>query len=97
MGTCLWANGVAYGRCAAAAWELEGGRWRPPEIAAAKQMKKAPFGAVVRRITTLDPIDVTRIGVLPVTSALRTVIDLAAFVPEATLEIAFEQLLRVAC
>jgi very-short-patch-repair endonuclease len=94
MGACLWADGIVYGQCAAAAWEVEGGRWRPPEVAAPRHMKRRSCEVIARRITSLGPRDVTKIGALPVTSPVRTIIDLAASVHETKVEIAFEQLLR---
>lgn len=95
MAGCLWAgDGVAFGLSAAAAWELEGGRWTPPEIAARRRMRTGSGRLIARRISTFGPTDLARIGALPVTSALRTIIDLAPRVPESTLEIALDQQLR---
>jgi hypothetical protein len=95
MAACLWArDGIAFGLTAAAAWELEGGSWTPPEIATRRRMTNPDGRVISRRISTFCRTDRTKIGVLPVTSPARAIIDLSCRVPEAVLEIALDQLLR---
>lgn len=43
---------VAFGRCAAAMWDLAGGRWDPPEIASSRQLLRAGSPVIARRCAT---------------------------------------------
>jgi very-short-patch-repair endonuclease len=49
---------------------------------------------VIHRRHTYERFDVTTLGVLPITSATRTLIDLAEVLDDRTLEIAVDQALR---
>lgn len=85
---------VVYGRCAAAAWDLAGGRWDPPEISSPRNLRRAGSKIIARRCGSLEARDVTRLGSLPTTGLCRTVIDLCGQVENRTAEMAFDQALR---
>jgi very-short-patch-repair endonuclease len=96
MAACEWGGPgtVAFSRSAAAAWELHGGRWYPPEIASLRYLRPQDTGIILHRKRSLNVGDVTMLGPLPVTTVGRTLIDLSASVDERTLEIALDQALR---
>jgi hypothetical protein len=96
MAVCLWGGkGTVLGfRTAAAGWGLEGGRWIPPEIISQRRLAASDALVIVRRSTTLGQADITTLGALPISTATRTLIDMAGIVGERTLEIALDQALR---
>lgn len=96
LGTCLWGGpgAAAVGRCAAAVWELEGGLWTPVEVSAPRRLKPRTSAIRTHRISTYGPDDLIWLGAVPVTSSVRTLIDLASRVDETPVEIALDQLLR---
>jgi hypothetical protein len=96
MAVCLWGGkGTVLGfRTAAAGWGLEGGRWIPPEIISQRRLAASDALVIVRRSTTLGQADITTLGALPISTATRTLIDMAGIVGGRTLEIALDQALR---
>lgn len=96
LAACLWAGDGAFvcGRTAAAAWGLEGGTWVPIEIVSPRQLCTGNTPVVARRSRTHSRADVTFLGPLPITTPVRTLIDLAASVSEKTLDLAMDQCLR---
>jgi very-short-patch-repair endonuclease len=86
---------IIVGSTAAAAWGMEGGCWSPAEIGSPRQLK-LPDWASTRRITTLDRRDTTRVGRLRVTTAGRTLVELAGCpaIGEEAFNVAFDQVLR---
>jgi hypothetical protein len=96
MAVCLWGGPAALlaFRTAGAGWGLEGGRWTPPEIICPRRLAASPQLVVVRQSATLSPADITAVGPLPISTATRTLIDLAGRLPERTLEVALDQALR---
>ena len=87
-------DAVSYGRCAAAVWDLAGGRWDPPEISSPRRLQRPGSRIIARRCMSLEGRDVTRLGALPVTGVCRTVIDLCGRADARTAEIALDQALR---
>ena len=87
-------DAAAFGRCAAALWDLEGGRWDPPEISCSRQLLRPGSRLIAHRCKSLEARDLTRLGPVPVTGLSRTVIDLCGQVDGRTAEIALEQALR---
>jgi very-short-patch-repair endonuclease len=94
MAACLWAReGVAASHeCSAALWELDG--IVPGTVEVLRLHKKhSPGPGVVVHSTTRRFAIQSRYGI-PVTSATRTLIDLAGVLDEPTLELALESALR---
>ena len=85
---------MASGRCAAAMWDLAGGRWDPPEISSSRQLLRPGSRIIARRCSSLEARDVTRLGAMPVTGLCRTVIDLCGQTDAQTAELALDQALR---
>jgi very-short-patch-repair endonuclease len=74
---------------AAALWEMRperGGRSEPIEVSVPANARPRRSGMRVHRRRRLPPADVTRRDGIPVTSPVRTLIDLAARLPAAQLE-----------
>ena len=84
-------DAVASGHTAAALLSLPGFRPGKIEITTPRQLKAVPF-ATHRGVIPND--QVTRVGPIPSTDATRTLLDLAAEVPAAALEIALDDALR---
>jgi very-short-patch-repair endonuclease len=81
MAACLATGGVASHRCAAYLW-----RFRRFERSAVEVLVEAGHtpklsGVTVRRTARLHPSEHTRIGVLPIASRARTLLDLVAVTP----------------
>jgi hypothetical protein len=96
MAACLRVGRDSFvvGRTAAAAWGLQGGRWKPPEVATPRRIAASRHQIAVRSSTTHSRLDVTHLGALPITTPTRSLIDLAGGVDERTLELALDQSLR---
>ena len=88
------AGAVAYGRCAAAMWDLAGGKWDPPEISSSRQLLRPASRIIAHRCSSLEARDVTKLGPVPVTGLCRAIIDLCGQTNERTSEIALDQALR---
>lgn len=65
-----------------------------PEITVPRSCGRNGPGIVHRPRHPLDPVDVTIVDAIPVTTVARTLIDVAACVPRATLEEALDDALR---
>ena len=94
LAACLWAGtGAAASHVSAAAvWELDGIAPRATEILVAARKRSPPQGIVVHEASA--PFAIQRRAAIPVTSATKTLIDLASVLPVERLEIALEDALR---
>jgi len=63
----------------------------PVHVCVSDLSKRSPRGVIVHRPRSLDPRDLTRCRGIPVTTATRTVFDLASMVTPKVLREAFEQ------
>lgn len=80
---------------AAQLWALDGIDGAPLEISVLDRRDLEIPGAVLHRPRTLTERDRAAVGAIPVTSPRRTLLDLAARVDAATLEIALDTALRL--
>lgn len=95
MAACLWGGKPAAASHRAAARLIGLGMdHAPTEICVAGAGKKAPRSIRLHRTGRLEPVDVTRVHGIPVTTAARTLIDLGAVASPATVEMALESALR---
>jgi hypothetical protein len=93
-----WAGGfraVASHRSAAALYELAGGREDVAEITCPRWRRARHPGVEVHESKVLDPIDMTVIDGIPVTSAERTLFDLGAVCSPLVVRMAFDKARRV--
>jgi hypothetical protein len=72
---------------AAALWRIRTGSVERPELTVPKARAPRVDGVVVHRTQRIDGDDVASVGGLPVTSPVRTVIDLAGALTERDLEV----------
>lgn len=95
MAACLWGRpgAVASHRAACRLLELGLDRETIVEIVLTKHMHSPP-GVKKHTTDTLDPVDMTRVRDIPVTTASRTLIDLGAVAPRFIVESALETALR---
>jgi very-short-patch-repair endonuclease len=94
MAAVLWGGDgtAASHRCSGLVWELDG---VPPgfiEISRVGGSRKSNPRVIVHRLE--DPFTIHRVGGIPVTSAVRTLVDLCAVLSESKLELAVEDALR---
>jgi hypothetical protein len=96
MAACLAAGDGARAshRAAGAVWRLPGGSEEIMELSVPKERRVRLRGVLVHRAAGLIPADVTVVDAIPVTTATRTLIDLAAMIPGDTLEEALDDALR---
>ncbi|MDQ3766823.1 MAG: endonuclease domain-containing protein [Actinomycetota bacterium] len=96
MAACLSAGpGAAVShRAAARSWGLEGISEEVVEISAGGHRNPPRCSEVIVHTARLPPCDVCRLGAFPITTVTRTVIDLAAVVGAAELEVALDDALR---
>ena len=92
----LWIGiGCALSRCAAGAlWQLDGIDPGVVEISTTRHIQTARPDFSVHRVRSLPARDVRKLDGLPVTSVARTIVDLAAVLDAASLEVAVESALR---
>ena len=97
----LWAALLWSGRgsaisheAAAAVWELEGFEEGPVVVSTTRSLT-ATGGVRVHRVRAFGPADVETVDGLAVTSAARTLLDLATVATEAGVEAALDHALRV--
>ncbi|MGH2756233.1 MAG: endonuclease domain-containing protein [Actinomycetota bacterium] len=90
----LWAGkeAAASHRAAAALWSLDGSEPSVIELTVPSS-RKSPNGVVAHK-GSLGPGEVTNVSSMRVTSPTRTILDLAAVIDEAALEIALDSALR---
>ena len=95
MAASLWADGraVVSHRAAAALWEFEG-FWRSRVELCGTTGLSAPAGVTFHRVRRLARSDLSRRRGIPVTGVARTLLDLAAVVPDLTLQRALDEALR---
>lgn len=82
---------AASGKCAAALLSLPGFRPGKIEVTTPRNLRNVPFDT---RRATVPADQLTRIGPIPLTDATRTLLDISAVVPEATVEEALDDALR---
>lgn len=94
MAAVLWAgeDAVVSHRAAAVLWGMDGVRMELPEVMTHKRLRSELV--VVHRTNDLGPADRDECHGIPVSSAARTLVDLAASLDEETLETALESCLR---
>lgn len=93
MAALLWAGegAAASHRTAAALWRLEGATRETVEITSPRDRRSKN---VVVHLSTLPASDVTRIGVMPVTTVPRTLLDLGGVAAPSVVESALADALR---
>lgn len=89
---CHWADGVASGRSAATLYKVL--EERVIELTTIRYVRNSRPNVVIHRVRSIDPKDITRIGVIPVTTPVRTLIDLAAVVDPSALRDTVDQARR---
>jgi len=96
LAACLAAGqrAVVSHRSAAALWRFRDRETRRLEITVPRHASAQLGGVTIHRSSRLDGIDRTAIDGIPVTSASRTLIDLAAVVPRGVVEEALDDALR---
>jgi very-short-patch-repair endonuclease len=93
MAACIWANGHACRRTAAAKWRLAGFEIaKVIEIATSRPLTHP--GIRVCRRSPLPECDLALVDSIPVTAVPRTLLDLGAVAPERAVEIALDDALR---
>jgi hypothetical protein len=92
----LWASpgAVVSHRSAGVLWELDGVDEDRPEVTIGYGRGKRDDRVAVHRTTRLTREDVRRVGRLPLTSPVRTILDLASQLSAEALEVAFESARR---
>lgn len=83
-------DAVVSHRTAAVLWEWLDSDGDRPHVTVPVQRAPLGRGIVVHRTRVLRPVDRTRIGVIPITTPLRTLLDLAADADDAALETALD-------
>jgi hypothetical protein len=89
-----WAGGfraVASHRSAAALWELTGGKRIIQEITCPRWRRSRHQGLIVHESKALDPVDMTLVEGIPVTTPERTLLDLGAVCGPRTVEMAYNR------
>jgi hypothetical protein len=96
MAACLWAGAGALvsHRAAGLLWELDGVSADRMEITVPAGHRGRNAKLVVHRTGNVLPADRSVIGPVPITSALRTLIDLALYLGDFALELAMEDAFR---
>jgi hypothetical protein len=88
-----WAGGfraVASHRSASALWGLAGGRRSIPEVSCPRWQRGRHDGIVVHETKAVDPVDLTSVAAIPVTTPERTLLDLGAVCHESVVEMALD-------
>jgi predicted transcriptional regulator of viral defense system len=93
---CIWAgpDAVVSHETAALLWGLDGVNTRRVEITVPRGLGKRSELVSVHSSGRLEPIDRTRVGNIPITTATRTLIDVAGSASPQTLELAMEDAFR---
>jgi very-short-patch-repair endonuclease len=96
MAACLWGGPgtLVSHRAAGVLWELDGIMAQRIEITVPRENRVRSPKLVVHHTADLIPADRGMVGPIPVTSALRTLIDLAGCVDVDVLELAVEDAFR---
>ena len=92
VAACLWAGGHASHRTAAHLLSLPGGRRYPIEVSTNRPLTSERL--IVHRRAPLPDCDLTVVNGLPTTAPHRTLLDLAAGVPEVVVEMALDEALK---
>lgn len=91
---CLVGPAVASHAAAAQLWRFPGFEGDAIEVVALRHRRRHAADVIWHESQVLRPGDVTTIDSIAVTSALRTILDLASSVPEIRLEEAFDDAVR---
>jgi very-short-patch-repair endonuclease len=83
LAACLWSDGVASHRTAAALWKLGGIEPRWLEVTSSKKLKSR---TAILHSAVLTPSELTTIGNVPVTTPTRTLLDVAAVLEQDEFE-----------
>jgi very-short-patch-repair endonuclease len=96
MAACLWAgpSAVVSHRAAGVLWTLDGVTARQIEITVPRTVNRRSPIVSVHWSAVVDRVDRTRLDGIPVTSATRTLIDLAGTLSTDALELALEDAFR---
>jgi hypothetical protein len=89
-----WAGGfraLASHRSAAALWDLTGGKRMIQEITCPRWRRARHRGLIVHESKALDPVDMTLVEGIPVTTPERTLLDLGAVCGPRTVEMAYNR------
>ena len=94
VASCLSAGEGTFASHHAAArlWAMEGIEGAPLEVSTTRDVRRLP-GVIVHRVTAWPPCDI-EISATPITKPERTLLDLAATIPVARLELALDSSLR---
>jgi hypothetical protein len=93
MTACLWANGAASHRAAAALWALDGFDPGVVEVTTARRVRNPAAPLVIHRSLVAE-VDIDRRLSIPVTTPARTLVDLGAVVGPDAVEAALDDALR---
>jgi very-short-patch-repair endonuclease len=96
LAACRWASphGVVSHRAAAGLWKLEPFALEVLEITVPRPARPVVEGVRVHRSADVEAGDRTQIGVFPITTVTRTLIDLGGVTSNENLEVAFDSALR---
>lgn len=94
LAACLTEDALAYGRTAAALWDLDGFSPRIVEVVTHRWKRRVNPSVRVHESRELSEWDWGERANIPVTSIERTIIDLGAVVPRTRVEQAFDDALR---
>jgi hypothetical protein len=92
VAACLWAGGNASHRTAAHLLSLPGGRAYPIELSTNRPLISGSL--IVHRRAPLPECDLAVVNGVPTTAPHRTLLDLAAKVPEVVVEMALDDALK---
>ncbi len=87
-------NGVLSHRAAAQLHRLDGVDDAPVELSVSRRSARLSLDAVVHRATFLEPVDITEVSGMPVTSIARTIVDLGEVVIDDVVEQVLDDALR---
>ena len=95
LAACLATGSEAVGshRSAAVLWRLRGVESPGPEITLWADRHRPLEGVQVHRTRLLEPVDISRVRRIPVTTPARTLLDLGAVAPALVVESALEDAL----
>ncbi len=94
LAATLWSRGHGFHITGARLWALHRTTTRAPQMIVPRGRNPRHPGVIVHRAENLPPADLTHIHGIAVTSALRTVLDLAALLDPLALELVIEDALR---
>lgn len=93
LAACRWSGGVASHRTAGTLYKLM--QSSLIELTTTHKVKSPSPDVVIHRVAAIDRRDVTRVGPVPATTPIRTVIDLAAVAERSLLRNAVYEAIRL--